>query len=65
MLPVRVHVGAVFSSGVEDADDDASGVALVRLLEVADCDAAEHPLTASKNAAPARVQVRRWVGLPR
>jgi hypothetical protein len=60
MSPVALHAGAADSSGVEDAEAEAPGVALVPLLEVADGDEAVQPLTASSNAAPAKTPANRW-----
>jgi hypothetical protein len=68
MFPVAVHEAAV-TSEVEDGED-AWGVALgpdeseAALLEVADGDAAVHPLIASSKAAPASAEAKRWVVLP-
>jgi hypothetical protein len=65
MLPVAVHVAAVLASGVEDAEDDAFGVALAAPLALADADAPAHPLTVSTSAAPTSTLVSRWVVPPR
>jgi len=63
MLPVAVQVAAVLASGVEDAEDDSFGVGLDSLLEVADGDAAVHPLAASSKAAPANPRANPCVAL--
>ena len=53
ILPVAFQAAAACSPVVEDAEADASGVALGPLLEVADGDASVHPMIADSKAAPA------------
>jgi hypothetical protein len=55
MLPVVVDAGAVLSAGVEDVEAEA----VAPLLEVADGDAAVHPLTASSRVAAVTVAANR------
>ena len=71
MFPVAVHAGAVCSFGVEDAEDDASGVRLGPddlngpPLDVAVGEAEVQPLATSSKAAPTSAAANRWEVLPR
>jgi hypothetical protein len=58
---VAVHAGPAFPADVEDVEAEA--VAPAPLLDVADGDAAEHPLTASSRVATATVAANRCVVL--